>query len=332
MKKRLALVLSAVLALTALSGCGKKAESPEAGSEKVYKIGITQFADHPSLDNCRTGFIEGLASEGFTEGNNIKIDFKSAMTDMSISTQIAQTFVSSGMDLVCGIATPSAQALYAACLDSNIPVIFNAVSDPIGAQLAKSETEPLPGITGVSDQLPVKQQLELIRNMLPDAKTIGILYTLSEANSVSTLEIYEKEAPAYGFTIEAMGINAEADVAQAADVLLQKVDCISNMTDNTVVAALAVVLDKANAANKPVFGSEEEQVKNGCLACAGLDYVTLGKKAGVMAGRVLKGEAIESIPFETMDESFVTVNKTVADKFGISTDSYEADSNATIVE
>ena len=330
MKKKLALVLSAVLAMTSLAGCGKKTE--ETAEEKVYKIGITQFADHPSLDNCRTGFIEGLESEGFTDGKNIKIEFKSAMTDMSINTQIAQTFAANSMDLVCGIATPSAQALYASCFESGIPVIFNAVSDPVGAELAKSETEPLPGITGVSDQLPVKQQLELIRNMLPDAKTIGILYTTSEANSVSTLKIYEKEAPAYGFTIESLGIGAEAEVSQAADVLLSKVDCISNMTDNTVVSALAVVLDKANAVNKPVFGSEEEQVKNGCIACAGLDYVTLGKKAGVMAGRVLKGEEIESIPYETMDEAFVTVNKTVAGKLGVDIASFEADGNATIVE
>ena len=328
MKKRLALVLSAVLAVTSLAGCGKKAEDE---NEKVYKIGITQFADHPSLDNCREGFIEGLESEGFAEGKNVKIEYKSAMADMSVNTQIAQAFASGGMDLVCGIATPSAQALYASCFEQNIPVIFNAVSDPIGAQLAKSETETLPGITGVSDQLPVKQQLELIRNLL-HAKTIGILYTTSEANSISTLEIYKKEAANYGFTIEALGIGSEAEVAQAADVLLSKVDCISNMTDNTVVSALAVVLDKANAANKPVFGSEEEQVKNGCLACAGLDYKTLGKMAGVMAARVLKGEAIETIPFETMKESFVTINKTVAEKFGIEIAELEKDANTQVVE
>ena len=329
MKKRLAMALSLVLAVTSLAGCGKKAEDE---NEKVYKIGIAQFADHPSLDNCRNGFIEGLESEGFAEGKNVKIEYRSAMADMSVNTQIAQAFASGGMDLVCGIATPSAQALYASCIENKIPVIFNAVSDPIGAQLAKSETETLPGITGVSDQLPVKQQLELIRKLLPDAKTIGILYTTSEANSVSTLEIYKKEAANYGFTIEALGIGSEAEVAQAADVLLSKVDCISNMTDNTVVSALAVVLDKANAANKPVFGSEEEQVKNGCLACAGLDYFTLGKMAGVMAAKVLSGEAIESIPFETMQESFVTINKTVAEKFGIEIAELESDTNTQVVE
>jgi len=317
MKKRLAMILSAVLAVTSLAGCGKTEEKSQTG-EKVYTVGVTQFADHPSLDNCREGFIEGLKEEGFEEGKNLNVEFKSATADMSINTQIAQTFASENMDLVCGIATPSAQALYAACLEKKIPVIFNAVSDPIAAQLAKSETETLPYITGVSDQLPVKQQLELIRDILPDAKTVGILYTTSEANSVATLEVYKKEAKALGFEIESIGIGTEAEIPQATDLLLGKVDCISNMTDNTVVAALAVVLDKANAKNIPVFGSEVEQVKNGCLACAGLDYLALGKSAGKMAARVLKGEDISSIPFETLKEASISINQEVADKLGIS--------------
>ena len=326
MKKRLAMVLSMVMAVVSLASCGKQ-EATEGG-EKVFNIGVTQFADHPSLDNCREGFIEGLKSEGFEEGKNIKIDFKSAAADMAMNTQIAQTFAANDMDLVCGIATPSAQAVYASCLEKKIPVIFNAVSDPVAAQLAKSETEPLPGITGVSDQLPVTQQLELIREMLPDAKTIGILYTTSEANSISTLQIYEKEASNYGFTIESIGVGSEAEVAQATDILLEKVDCISNMTDNTVVAALAVVIDKANAKNIPVFGSEEEQVKNGCVACAGLDYLSLGKMAGVMAARVLKGEAIETIPYETVKDASITVNSDVISKLGIN---YAIEDNINVV-
>lgn len=314
MKKRLAVVLAGILASGALAGCSGTGDTP---SENMQKIGVVQLADHPSLDNCRVGFIEGLASEGFVDGENVKIDEKSAGADMSTNTQIAQTFASGGYSLVCGIATPSAQALYASCHEKGIPVIFNAVSDPIAAQLAKSDTEPLDGITGISDRLPVVDQLKLIRSMLPDAKTIGILYTTSEANSVSTIETYKKEAPAYGFTIETIGIGAEAEVAQAADVLLGKVDCITNMTDNTVVSALAVVLDKANTKGIPVFGSEEEQVKNGCIASAGLDYIELGKQAGVIAARVLKGEDINTIPYETLKESKLTVNKTVCGKLGI---------------
>ncbi len=326
-KKRLAMVMAGILTLGMLQGCG---EQKQQASGKNYKIGVTQISDHPSLDNCRKGFIEGLAQEGFKEGENITIDFKSAGGDMSTNTQIAQTFASGKMDLVCGIATPSAQALYAACYEKGIPVIFNAVSDPVAAQLATSETQPLDGMTGVSDKLPVTDQLKLIRSVLPDAKTIGIIYTTSEANSVSTIETYKKEAPEYGFEIEAVGIGSEAEVAQAADVLLGKVDCISNMTDNTVVSALAVVLDKANAKNIPVFGSEEEQVKNGCIASAGLDYIELGKQAGVMAAKVLEGEKISSMPYETLKESKITINPTVAQKLGI-TFSDEVTAKATAV-
>lgn len=295
-----------------LVGCGQ-----QTATENVLKIGITQISDHPSLDNCRNGFIDGLESEGFKDGENIEIEFKSASDDMAANTQIAQTFAASGKDLVCGIATPSAQALYASCYEKGIPVIFNSISDPVQAKLAKSETEPLPGVSGISDRLPVENQLALIREVLPDAKTIGIIYSTAEANSVSTIEVYKNEAPNYGFTIEAIGIGSEAEVAQATDVLVSKVDCISNMTDNTVVSALAVVLDKANAKNVPVFGSEEEQVKNGCLASAGLDYFELGRQAGVMAARVLKGESIDTIPYETSKEAKVTVNEAVANALGI---------------
>lgn len=326
-KTRLAMVMAGILISGMMAGCSKPADNV---SENQYKIGIAQLADHPSLDNCRTGFIEGLASEGFVDGETVTVEEKSAGGDMATNTQIAQTFASSGYDLVCGIATPSAQALYAACYEKGIPVIFNAVSDPVAAKLATSETQPLDGITGISDRLPVEDQLKLIRKVLPDAKTIGIIYTTSEANSVSTVETYKQLAPNYGFEIETVGIGTEAEVAQAADVLLNKVDCISNMTDNTVVSALAVVLDKANAKNIPVFGSEEEQVKNGCIASAGLDYIELGKQAGVMAAKVLKGEDISSMPYETLKESKLTINPSAAQKLGI-TFSDEITSEATAV-
>lgn len=326
-KMRLATLTAGILVFGMLAGCGGQKQQ---SSGENYKIGITQISDHPSLDNCREGFILGLEQEGIKEGENLTLEFKSAGGDMSTNTQIAQSFASGKADLVCGIATPSAQALYAACYEKGIPVIFNAVSDPVAAKLATSETQPLEGMTGISDRLPVEDQLKLIRNVLPEAKTIGIIYTTSEANSVSTIETYKQLAPQYGFEIETIGIGAESEVAQAADVLLNKVDCITNMTDNTVVSALAVVLDKANAKNIPVFGSEEEQVKNGCIASAGLDYIELGKQAGVMAAKVLRGESISSMPYETLNESKLTINSTVAQKLGI-TFSDEITSKATAV-
>ncbi len=318
-KKVLSTVISALLCTAALAGCGagEKSASDSGTNEKVYKIGVTQIADHPSLDNCREGFISGLKNAGFVEGENLEIEFQSAKNDTANAGQIAQNFAALGKDLVCGISTPSAQALYTACYDKGIPVIFNAISDPVAAKLAESETEAMDGVTGISDALPVKDQLELIRAVLPDAKKIGIIYTTGEANSVSTIEIYKKLAPDYGFEIVERGIGNQSEVAQATDVVLKDADCISNLTDNTVVAALSVVIEKATLAGKPVFGSEEEQVSNGCIASAGLDYFKLGEQAGDMAARVLKGEKTSDIPYETMKESCITVNTKLAEKMGI---------------
>ena len=307
MRKRLAVVLAGLMLVMSMTAC--------SGSKK--KVGIIQFADHGSLDNCRTGFVEGLAEEGFKDGENIEIQYQSGQADMNVTNQIAQTYASSGMSLVCGIATPAAQAAYAACLDKNIPVVFNAVSDPVAAKLAKSKTEAVDGISGISDELPVEAQLKLIRAVLPEAKKIGILYTTGEANSVSTIKTYKELAGKYGFEIVDKGIGKQAEVAQAADVLVGEVDCISNMTDNTVVSALAAVLEKANAKKIPVFGSEEEQVKNGCIASAGLDYVELGKMAGRMAAKILKGEDIKNLPYQTVENPVITVNEKAARDLGI---------------
>lgn len=318
LKKVLTIGTAAILCAAALAGCGSNpkiggADAPANADADTYKIGVLQYADHPSLDNCREGFKQGLDSEG------IKYDLveQSAKADDATNTQIAQQFVSQNVDLVCGIATPSAQACYNASYEEKIPVIFNAVSDPVAAKLAKSETEAMDGISGVSDKLPVEAQLKLIREMLPDSKKIGILYTTSEANSVSTIDDYKSQADTYGFEIIEKGITNAAEIPQAIDLLLTEVDCITNMTDNTVVDNLPVLLEKANTKNIPVFGSEEEQVGNGCIASAGIDYIELGKKAGVMAARVLKGENIASIPYETMTESKITINTDTANKIGV---------------
>ena len=208
--------------------------------------------------------------------------------------------------------------LYNACYERKIPVIFNAVSDPVQAKLAKSTTEAMPGISGISDALPVAQQLKLIRDILPDAKKVGIVYTTSEANSVSTIAEYKELAGEYGFEIVEKGISNAAELPQAMDILVGQVDCISNMTDNTVVNNLPVELEKANAKNIPVFGSEEEQVANGCIASAGIDYIALGKQAGAMAAKVLKGEDIAAMPYETITESKITINPSAAEALGIS--------------
>ena len=284
---------------------------------ETYTIGIGQFAQHGSLDNCYQGFVEGLAEAGLVEGENLKIDLQNAQADMGIAQQIAAQFASAKVDMMVGIATPMAQACYNAAAGA-IPTIFTAVTDPVAAGFASADGTAAGEITGTSDALPIKAQLETIRAMLPDATKIGILYTTSEVNSISAIEIYKSLAGDYGFEIVESGISTTADIPLALDALLGKVDCLTNLTDNTVVSALALVLDKANAAGKPVFGSEIEQVKLGCVAAEGLDYIALGRQTGLMAAKVLRGEAKASeIPYEIITEPGLYVNTEALAKFGI---------------
>ena len=319
MKKRtIAVLLTMAMAATMMAGCGSKSDSKTADGEKSYTIGISQFAEHGSLDNCREGFLEGLKEEGIEEGKNLNVEYKNSAADMGTASQIASSFVSDKVDLICGIATPSAQSAYNAAMKADVPVIYTAVTDPVAAELADKDGKPVGEVTGTSDKLPVEEQLKMIREMLPGAKKIGIMYTTSEANSVSAIKEYKSLVKKYDFELVEKGITTTADVSLAADDLLSKVDCITNLTDNTVVASLSTILDKANEKKIPVFGSEIEQVKIGCLAAEGIDYIALGKQTGKMAAKVLKGEAKASEQnFETITEPGFYVNNKVAEDLGI---------------
>ena len=219
------------------------------------------------------------------------------------------------------------------CLDSEIPVVYTAVSDPVGAGLADEEGNSVGNITGTSDKLPVEEQLKMIRDLMPDAKKIGILYTTSEANSVSTIKEYKELAENYDFEIVDSGINTVADVEMAAKDLASKVDCISNLTDNTVVSALQTVIAAADEKNIPVFGSEIEQVKSGCLASMGIDYIALGKQTGEMAAKILKGESkAEEMPYEVCSGASLYVNTAVADKLNFELDQATVDGAAEVFD
>lgn len=323
-KKILAVLLGAAMTMS-LAACGSEGSGSSASGSgeggESYTIGISQFAEHGSLDNCREGFIEGLAEEGIVEGENLTIEEGNAANDPGTARQISDGFASDGVDLICAIATPSAEAAYVSAMNTDIPVVYTAVTDPVYAKLANEDGTPVGNVTGTSDELPIKEQLEMIRAILPDAKTIGIMYTTSEVNSVSALETYKELAGDYGFTIVESGVTQTADISLAADNLLPQVDCLTNLTDNTVVNSLATILDKANEMNIPVFGSEIEQVRNGCLAAEGLDYIDLGKQTGKMAAQILKGEAEASeMNYETITEPGFYVNLAVAEQFGITID------------
>lgn len=314
-KKMVAVLVSVAMTMTIMAGCGA---SKANGSKEGYTIGIGQFAQHGSLDNCREGFLDGLKEQGIEEGKNLTVKYDNANADTGTATQIASNYVANKVDLICGIATPMAQSAYGAARESNIPVIFTAVTDPVLAELAKEDGTPVGEITGTSDKIPVKQQLEMIRSILPEAKKIGIMYTTSEVNSESSIADYQAVAADYGFEIVVGAISTAADIPFVADELLGKVDCMTNITDNTVVSGLPVILEKAKAKNIPVLGSEVEQVKIGCLAAVGLDYYQLGKQTGVMAAKVLKGEKKASdINFEIIEEGSFYGNTAVAEQLGI---------------
>lgn len=305
-RKVMAMVMAAMTMAAAMA-------VPAMADEESVTIGISQFAEHGSLDNCREGFLEGLKEAGYEEGKNLTIEYQNAQADTGNAATIADSFVNKKVDLICAIATPSAMSAYNSAMDADIPVIYTAVSDPFGAGLVNEDGTNVGNITGTSDKLPVTEQMALIRELMPDAKKIGILYTTSEANSVSTIQEYKDHAEEYGFEIVDTGINTIADVEMAAKDLASKVDCISNLTDNTVVSALQTVLAAANDAKIPVFGSEVEQVKNGCVAAVGIDYVALGKQTGDMAAKVLKGEATAAeTPFEICEGGNVYVNTEAA--------------------
>ena len=340
-KKILAVLLTAVCTMGMVAGCGgNTSDNGTAGTQAAeasgdsYKIGISQFAEHGSLDNCREGFLEGLKEAGIEEGKNLTVEYQNAQTDTGTASTIADSFVSGKVDMICAIATPCASSAYNSCLNTDIPVVYTAVSDPVSAGLANEDGTSIGNITGSSDILPVEEQLKMIREMMPEAKKIGILYTTSEANSCSTIEQYKSLAGDYGFEIVDTGINTSADIEIAATDLVSKVDCLCNLTDNTVVNALQTVLDKANNAGIPVFGSEIEQVKYGCVASMGIDYFQLGVETGAMAAKILKGEATaQDTNFITASKAELYVNTAAADKIGMKLDdSYVKDAAQTFDE
>ena len=304
MKKIIASILAALFALTLCCS---------ALAEEIPVIGINQYGEHGSLDNCREGFLLGLADAGLVEGEDFTVDYQNAGFDNAIAAQIAQNFSATNVALMVAIATPSATACFAAAEDKDIPVIFTAITDPVGAKLDSGN------VTGTSDVLPVEGQLELIRALQPEAKTIGIVYTTSESNSVYSVSVYQEKAADYGFTIEAVGVTAQSEVTQAVDSLIAKgVDCFSNLTDNNVVGVLGSILEKTNEAGIPVYGSEIEQMKLGCVAGAGLDYVQLGIQTGKMAAKVLTGEATcQDLPYEVIENYSLYTNSQAIAAMGL---------------
>jgi len=322
MKKFISIITALIMAASLAACSSGPAPTPtavpvETPAAETFKIGVIQYAPHPSLDNCFTGFKAGLEEAGLVDGQNITIDFQNAQGDNSNGDLIAKNMVTKKYDLIMAIATPAAMSAYSAAKDADIPVVFTAVSDPVAAGIVGSIEAPGTNCTGSSDVLPLEEQVKMIRAFLPEAKKIGILYTTSEPNSVSQLQEIKEIAPNYGFEIVEVGVTNASEVAAGAQTLVAKgVDCVNNFTDNNVVNNLSILLQAANSGNIPVFGSEEEQVKNGCLASQSIDYIGLGRETGLMAAKILKGETTASkLPVYEVEDFAPVYNKDVLEGF-----------------
>ena len=281
-------------------------------------VGITQIVDHPSLNVCRQGAIDKLAELGYVDGENIIIDYQDAQGEMAVATTIGQQFVADGVDIILAIATPTAQAAYAAAIETDIPIVFSAVSAPIEAGLANEDGSNLANVTGTSDELPVDATFQLIQALVPDALKIGILHNTSEVNSDVQLAQAKDLAPNYGMEIIDAGISSTNEIASALDTLLPQVDVMMNLTDNMVVSSMPLVVQKCNEAMVPLFGSEDTQVSVGALASAGVDYYALGQLTGEMMASILDGTAAQDIPTAKLTEPMLIVNSDQVELLGIS--------------
>lgn len=300
MKKLIAILLSAFLLVAGVglfAGC--------EGFSGLLQVSVLQYAEHGSLDNCYNGIVEGLAERGYTE-ENTNVSRRNAKGNDSENLTAAQTIINSMPDVAVGIATPSAYAL-ASAARGDVPVVFTAVSDPLSEDADFSEFD---NVTGSSDQLPVERQLQLIRDFFDAKGVIGtvrvaIVYTLTEANSVSHIEQF-KAADKFNVEILAGGINDATELATAVDALIAEgADCFNNLTDNTVVQNLSTLLDRANGSTIPVFGSEIEQVEKGCIASVSLDYVELGRQTGYMIADILDGtKTADEIEFLYIEDGY----------------------------
>ncbi|GAA1410112.1 hypothetical protein AUR04nite_25430 [Glutamicibacter uratoxydans] len=308
-----AIAATSALALTACGGSGD-AGAKDAGSDGPVKIGIAQYVTHPSLDAVVTGFKKGMENAGYT-GDKISYDENNAQADQATNTSIAGKLAADkDIDLVLAVATPTAQA--AAQAITSIPVLFSAVTDPVDAKLVKSNEEPGANVTGTSDKNPVKEQLELLKQIKPDAKNVGIVYSSGEPNSAVQVKWAKEAASELGLEIKEAAISAPSEVQQAAASL--DVDAFYVPTDNAVVSALEGLLQTANNKKIPVIAADGASVKRGATATYGINYEKLGEQTAAMAVKILKGEAKPAtMPVETISEVELYLNDTAAKKIGI---------------
>jgi len=278
-------------------------------------VAVTAIVEHPALDAARDGVKEALAAAGYKEGENLKFVYESAQGNPATAAQIARQFAGDAPDVIVPISTPSAQAVVSAIRD--IPVVFTAVTDPVGAQLVKDLEKPGGNVTGLSDMSPIADHVALIKEILPNAKSIGYLYNSGEANSVSLLAVLKEEAEKAGVTVVESAATKSAEVQGAARALVGRADVIYVPTDNTIVSALEGAVAVAEESKLPLFTADTDSVSRGAIAALGFNYFDVGKQTGEVVVRVLKGENPGDIPVKVAAGTDLVVNKTAAGKMGV---------------
>ncbi|MBM6623234.1 ABC transporter substrate-binding protein [Micrococcaceae bacterium RIT802] len=309
--------MTALFAATALlataCGSGGSGDASAPDEAKPVKIGISQIQSHPSLDAVVDGFKKGMADAGYS-GDKVSYDVQNPQGDQSTNTAIMGQFAQDKLDLVLAVATPTAQAAAQAITDT--PVLFSAVTDPVAAKLVASNEAPGGNVTGTSDKNPVKEQLELVKKVAPDAKTVGIVYSSGEVNSAVQVKWAEEAAADLGLEIKKSAISASSEVQQAASSL--DVDAFYVPTDNNVVTALAGLLQTAQTKQVPVIAADGESVKRGATATYGINYEKLGEQTAEMAVKILKdGAKPADMPVETLTDVDLYVNTAAAKKVGV---------------
>ncbi|MEX2784771.1 ABC transporter substrate-binding protein [Streptococcus sp. H49] len=314
MKRLMKTVCGLGLACLLLAACSQKSDSSKTAASDAKHIGILQYVEHESLTAARKGFIDELEQEGYVDGDNIVIDYENAQGDQANLQTISESLVQDN-DLVLGIATPAAQAL--ATASSDVPILFTAVTDPVSAKLVDSMEKPGSNVTGTSDLSPIDKQVELLQEVLPDVKKVGIMYTTNERNSEVQVEDAKKAFKAAGIETVVKGISSTNDVQDTAKSLMNQTEVLFIPTDNTIVSSISLITDLSKEMKVPVVGGSADVVESGVLFSYGADYEALGRQTAQLAVKILEGEEPDKIAAEYPDTLQVVVNDEMAETLGI---------------
>lgn len=317
MKKIIALIIGLTLSFLAYSDVSQYPTYDQEENKPPLRVDIIQTIAHPALDNTYRGIIDQLALEGFVAKKNTEIRFANAQGDVSLSNQIAKKFASGKPDVLVAIPTQAAQSAVNATRQTNVPVVFSSVTDPVNAGLVKDLSKTNNNVTGVSNYINLNEQLALFKQILPNLKRLGFIYSPGEVNSVRILKSLEDIASKHDIEIITSVAAKTTEVSGAANKLIGKVDAIFISNDNNALAAFGVISKIALAEKTPVFVSDTDMVKRGALASLGPNQYKIGKQTGKILAQILRGKKVEDLPVEFPQEIELVINEEIAQELGI---------------